>query len=254
VVSDRLRAYVEREFSDADAAALLGRLSNLTLAGAEKQSLERIQAAVVLLTRGDIERLEESARIAERDWRDALVWSGLGQGDWPGRLDIELGKEGAVAQDAHKVALDPGEGVTLVNPVGGHVTFKARSGETGGKLTVLETVVTPGDGPPLHIHAKADEAVYVLEGEIDFRVGDDVYRNRAGSFLFIPRGSPHTFQNVGREAGRMLLMFTPSGIERLFELAAASGATSADDEGWSSAARAADTEMVGPPLRSGSDS
>jgi quercetin dioxygenase-like cupin family protein len=154
-----------------------------------------------------------------------------------------------VKEGARAVALDPGKGETLVNPVGGHVIFKARGHETGGTLTVLETVVTPGDGPPLHVHVKADEAVYLLEGEIDFRVGDDVYENRPGSFVFIPRGTPHTFQNVGSNDARMLLMFAPSGIERLFELAAASGATSADDEGWASAAHEAETQMVGPPLR-----
>lgn len=160
-----------------------------------------------------------------------------------------------MAREPREVALAPGDGETLVNPVGGHVTFKARGRETDGALTVLETVVTPGDGPPLHVHVKDDEAVYVHEGEIDFRVGDDVYQNRPGSFVFIPRGTPHTLQNVGSDDGRMLLMFTPSGIERLFELAAASGATSADDEGWAGAAREAQTEMVGPPLRrSGSES
>ena len=44
---------------------------------------ERVLAAVLVPTRGDTGRLEESIRIAERDWRDALVWAGLGQPDWP---------------------------------------------------------------------------------------------------------------------------------------------------------------------------
>jgi quercetin dioxygenase-like cupin family protein len=154
-----------------------------------------------------------------------------------------------MAAEAGTVALAPGEGETLVNPVGGHVIFKARGHQTGGRLTVLETVITAGDGPPLHVHVKDDEAVYVLEGEIDFRVGDELYHNRAGSFVFIPRGVPHTFQNVGTDDARMLLTFTPAGIERLFEQAAASGATSAESDAWASAAREAQTEMVGPPLR-----
>ncbi len=47
----------------------------------------------------------------------------------------------------------------------------------------------------------------------------------------------------------MLLMFTPAGIERLFEQAAVSGATSAESEAWASAAGEANTEMGGPPLR-----
>jgi quercetin dioxygenase-like cupin family protein len=151
--------------------------------------------------------------------------------------------------EAGTVVLAPGEGETLANPVGGHVIFKARGEQTGGRLTVLETVVTPGDGPPLHVHTKDDEAVYVLEGDIDFRVEDELYSTRAGSFVFIPRGAPHTFQNVGTDDARMLLTFAPAGIERLFEHAAASGATSAESEGWAGAAREAETEMVGPPLR-----
>jgi hypothetical protein len=43
------------------------------------------------LTRADPERLAESIRIAERDWRDALVWGGLANADWPEQLDELLG-------------------------------------------------------------------------------------------------------------------------------------------------------------------
>ena len=91
MVSRRLQEYVRREFPDEEADAVIARLGTLDLASAQKQSLERIQAAVVLLTHGEMERLEESVRIAERDWRDALVWSGLGQPNWPRRLDTVLG-------------------------------------------------------------------------------------------------------------------------------------------------------------------
>jgi hypothetical protein len=87
MVSQRLEDFARREFRPADAGDVLARLDALELANAEKQSLERIQAAVLLLTRGDIDRLDESVQIAERDWRDALVWSGLGQPDWPQRLE-----------------------------------------------------------------------------------------------------------------------------------------------------------------------
>jgi hypothetical protein len=52
---------------------------------------ERVQAAILVLTRTDPDRLAESIRIAERDWRDALVWAGLAQPDWPERLDELLG-------------------------------------------------------------------------------------------------------------------------------------------------------------------
>ncbi len=54
---------------------------------------ERVLAAILMLVRGDPGRLDESIRIAERDWRDALVWADLGQPDWPERLDEMLGPE-----------------------------------------------------------------------------------------------------------------------------------------------------------------
>ena len=34
---------------------------------------------------------------------------------------------------------------------------------------------------------------------------------------FGPRGAPHGFQNVGDTPGRLLVIATPSGVERLFE-------------------------------------
>ena len=90
-LSPRLEARIRRDFAPSEAAAACGRLLSLQLALAEKQSLERIQAAIVLLAQGDLAKLEEAASLAERDWRDVLVWSGLGHGHWEARLEEELG-------------------------------------------------------------------------------------------------------------------------------------------------------------------
>jgi hypothetical protein len=84
---------VRRDFPPAPANRALSRLSNLQLALAEKQSLERIQAAIVLLSAGDLYRFERAARLAEADWRDVLVAAGLAQPDWPARLDHALGPD-----------------------------------------------------------------------------------------------------------------------------------------------------------------
>jgi hypothetical protein len=69
---------------------VLERLKTLKLPLAERQSVERIQAAVVLIGAGDTERFRRAADLAEKDWRDVLVWSGLDAG-WEARLDDELG-------------------------------------------------------------------------------------------------------------------------------------------------------------------
>jgi hypothetical protein len=89
-VSQRLERKVRGDFPGDSADVVLLRLDSLRLALAEKQSLERIQAAVVLLAGGDLEKLEWAATRAELDWRDVLVWSGLGS-SWKARLDEELG-------------------------------------------------------------------------------------------------------------------------------------------------------------------
>jgi hypothetical protein len=89
-VSPRLERRVRDDFPGDSADPVLARLGSLRLALAEKQSLERIQAAVVLLAGGDREKLDWAARRAEVDWRDVLVWSGLGS-NWEARLDEEIG-------------------------------------------------------------------------------------------------------------------------------------------------------------------
>ena len=94
-LTPRLAAKVEREFAEPGRSGVSAALERVDL-GSWKSSQppagrERILAAVLVLTRGDPDRLMASIGIAERDWRDALVWAELGQPDWPERLDALLG-------------------------------------------------------------------------------------------------------------------------------------------------------------------
>ena len=83
---------MRNDFSPAAAEDALRRLDALSLGlAAEQQSRERIQAAIVLLATGDPDRFDYHAELAEADWRDVLVFSGLRGEDWPVRLDHELG-------------------------------------------------------------------------------------------------------------------------------------------------------------------
>src|SRR5688572_4918382 len=75
--------------------------------------------------------------------------------------------------------------------------WKVKSNETRGAFSIVEVVVQPGTGPEPHRHSKEDEAFYILEGQYEFRVGKQVIQAAAGSFLFAPRGIPHTYRNVG---------------------------------------------------------
>jgi quercetin dioxygenase-like cupin family protein len=148
------------------------------------------------------------------------------------------------------IGWQPGEGETIRNPVGGPLTFKVRADQTNGALTVVETTAPPGEGPPLHVHANEDEALYTLQGTLRFRLGDDVQPAPAGAFAFVPRGTPHTWQNVGDGPARLLVIFTPAaaGVERFFERFAELPKDEVGLEGFRRLASEADTDVVGPPL------
>ena len=61
---------------------------------------------------------------------------------------------------------------------------------------------------PLHLHRNDDEAWYVLEGALCVRRGNEVVEAQAGSGVFVPRGTPHTYWNPGTGLTRYLLIMT----------------------------------------------
>jgi quercetin dioxygenase-like cupin family protein len=148
--------------------------------------------------------------------------------------------------EARPVMVAPGEGTTIEGPAGGPLTFKVRGEQTGGRLTAVENVIAPGDGPPLHVHAAEDEAWYVLDGTLRFVLGTERSEAPAGSFVFVPRGTPHCFQNVGDGPARILVLFTPSGMEGFFDRFAALPAF--DPGAFRRLGAAVGMEVVGPPL------
>jgi quercetin dioxygenase-like cupin family protein len=145
-------------------------------------------------------------------------------------------------------AIGPGEGETVQGPAGGPLTFKARGEQTNGALTLFENVIAPGDGPPLHTHAGEDESWYVLEGVLRFRLGDEVASAPAGSFVFVPRRTPHCFQNVGEGPARIIVMFTPSGMERFFDRFATLPAGPVDPRVFGRLGAEVGMDVVGPPM------
>jgi quercetin dioxygenase-like cupin family protein len=95
--------------------------------------------------------------------------------------------------------------------------FLVTGAESGGAYFAMEALVPPGGGPPPHIHRNEDETFYVLEGEVSIRLGDKTVAAGAGDFVNVPRGIVHCFRNEGEAPARMILTFTPAGIERFFE-------------------------------------
>ncbi len=110
----------------------------------------------------------------------------------------------------------PGEGASFW-VAGGSITQKLASEDTDGTFALLEEINQPEGGPPPHINHREDEAFYVLEGELEFMVDGHPIRAIAGSVVYVPRGKPHAFRNVGTTPSRMLILATPAGMEKFFE-------------------------------------
>ena len=95
-------------------------------------------------------------------------------------------------------------------------------GADGGQFVIAEWR-DPGGTPgqrrliaPTHVHHYDDEAWYVLEGTLMFRVGRDEVEARAGSGVLVPHGTEHTYWNPSGEPARYVIVMTPN-IHRLIQ-------------------------------------
>ncbi len=100
--------------------------------------------------------------------------------------------------------------------VGDRITVKLTSEDTGGVCSVAEEISPPQGGPPPHIHSQEDETFYVLEGEVEFLLGEDTIEAGAGSCAYAPRGTLHTFKNVGTSPSRICLFLIRAGSRGSF--------------------------------------
>ena len=104
-----------------------------------------------------------------------------------------------------------------VNVLGSDITYKLTGNDTYGLLTVIEDFNAPGVGIPPHVHTREDEIFRVLEGEVEFMLGEEKLVLRAGDVAFAPRNVPHSWTVIGDRPARSLMIANPSGIERMFE-------------------------------------
>jgi len=111
-----------------------------------------------------------------------------------------------------------------VDDLPGRVKVLVRGRDGRGRVAIMDNVIERGhEGPPLH-HHPFDEAFYVIDGVLTFRLDDHDVTCRAGELAFAPGGTPHTFANGGDRDGRLLIVCVPAGFERYFDRVAASEA------------------------------
>ncbi len=116
---------------------------------------------------------------------------------------------------AGPLVVAPGQG-RRVDLGGLGVDFKIWGELTGGALSVVEHPMEPRRLVPPHVHEAEDELSYVCEGTFGVRVGDQEAEAGPGSYVYKPRGVPHTFWNPTDRPARLVELIFPAGFEGFF--------------------------------------
>ena len=120
----------------------------------------------------------------------------------PERFDMWDTEQGG---PAGAVLLVPGKGELLAGPRREiYVRYE------GAELEALEFHCEPGFGPvDPHVHDEHIDSFYVLEGEIEFTLGDEIVRAGPGTFVAAPPGARHGFSIPGPDRTRFLNIHAP---------------------------------------------
>jgi mannose-6-phosphate isomerase-like protein (cupin superfamily) len=105
------------------------------------------------------------------------------------------------------VVLPPGGGRSY--PMGRiAATFLADGAETGEQYSISEWWLDANTkGPGAHAHAE-DDVFYVLEGTMSILIGDRWVDAPRGSFVLVPGGTTHDFENRSDARAGVLNFYT----------------------------------------------
>ena len=109
------------------------------------------------------------------------------------------------------MAADDGQAYWFLNTL---TINKVRSDDTQGQLSIVDHRVPAGFAPPPHIHEVSDEALLVLDGELEGFWGDQAWRAGPGSLVFMPHGIPHGFTVSAAGPGRIIVVVSPGGFDQ----------------------------------------
>jgi mannose-6-phosphate isomerase-like protein (cupin superfamily) len=126
---------------------------------------------------------------------------------------------------------------------GERFSIRVSSEETNSVYTMLEIVADHRNGTPMHIHQNEDEHFIILEGTAHLACGDKTVDAPAGTSISVSGGIHHAWCNLSKTPLRMLVLFTPGGIDEMFRTTAQGG-----DNNIAALLEKFSTRIVGPTL------
>ncbi len=108
-----------------------------------------------------------------------------------------------------------GEG-TKYDIMGHEVTVKLHSSDANDSFIFELNSPAGGAGIPLHVHYNEDEFIYILEGEFEVTVGEEVFKATSGDQLNFVRNIPHGYTNTGTTPTKSLWFVSPGKNQEHF--------------------------------------
>ena len=105
---------------------------------------------------------------------------------------------------------------TIRRPNGQQISILISAQDSGGRMSMIETISPPSTGPTYHSHRKEDETFYVVEGEADIWLAERVYHCKAGDHVYGPSNVFHTYRNAGTGDLKLVIVYSPGGFEQSF--------------------------------------
>ncbi len=124
-----------------------------------------------------------------------------------------------------------------------------RPQDSGGAMSIVDSLSPVGSGPPRHIHHQEDETFVMITGRCKLWIDGRESIAEAGESICIPRGTEHTFKVIGDEPSRHLVILTPGGFEGFFsDMATGEFQIPADMAAIEESASRHNMSFTGPPL------
>ncbi len=94
---------------------------------------------------------------------------------------------------------------------------------TAGQFTMMDQTMPQGSGAPPHIHERYDEGFFIIQGAVEYTVGqgdeEQTILAEDGAAVWIPRGTRHAF-DVKSETARALNFYIPGGFDESISMLA----------------------------------
>ncbi|MGN6615158.1 MAG: cupin domain-containing protein [Candidatus Nitrosocosmicus sp.] len=70
---------------------------------------------------------------------------------------------------------------------------------------------------PLHRHSKETVIISIIEGTFQFKYGEQNIEGKEEMVFKFEKNIPHSYKKIGKNRGRLVLLFIPGGFENFFK-------------------------------------